>query len=141
MAAREAVSSEYGAGGPATTMEVAQRLCPPGQPRRLPPLLREREGEGHPKMVRTGRWKYVYDSTAPAEELYDLEVDPWELTNLALDPAHVQTVSELRRLPWRQRPRRLARLLVPSRRVLAARRLKGRHALTVSEEKKFTQNK
>jgi large subunit ribosomal protein L34 len=27
------------------------------------------------------------------------------------------------------------------RAVLAARRLKGRHALTVSDEKKFTQNK
>ncbi len=101
-AARDAVYSEYGAGGPAITMDIAQRLCPPGQPRRLPPLLREREGEGHPKMVRTGRWKYVYDSTAPAEELYDLETDPWELTNLASDPAHVQAVSELRRrlLDW-----------------------------------------
>lgn len=34
------------------------------------------------RMVRTNRWKYVYSPYA-AEELYDLEQDPFELVNLA----------------------------------------------------------
>ena len=32
----------------------------------------------------------------PAEELYDLEVDPTEERNLAGDPAHAQTLRKLR---------------------------------------------
>jgi hypothetical protein len=32
----------------------------------------------------------------PREELYDRKIDPWELTNLAEDPAHAQTLVELR---------------------------------------------
>jgi arylsulfatase A-like enzyme len=34
------------------------------------------------RMMRTKRWKYVY-SPYVAEELYDLEQDPFELVNLA----------------------------------------------------------
>ncbi len=30
------------------------------------------------------------------DELYDLHADPWELTNLAADPAHTGVVAELR---------------------------------------------
>jgi len=32
----------------------------------------------------------------PAEELYDLEADPWELTNLAADPLRSETLEQLR---------------------------------------------
>jgi uncharacterized sulfatase len=34
--------------------------------------------------------------TRPAEELYDLRADPWELTNVATDPAHAATRDRLR---------------------------------------------
>lgn len=32
----------------------------------------------------------------PREELYDRRTDPWELTNLANDPGHGETLAELR---------------------------------------------
>ena len=100
---RDAVFSEYGAGGPPVTLDAANRLCPPGRPRVSPPLLREREGEGHGKMVFDGRWKYTYDpEPTGGEELYDLQTDPWELNNLAADSEHADTVVRLRRrlLDW-----------------------------------------
>ena len=34
--------------------------------------------------------------TRPAEELYDLKADPWELTNLATAPKHADTLKQLR---------------------------------------------
>jgi arylsulfatase A-like enzyme len=93
--ARQAVVAEYGAGGPPVTMADAERLYPPGTIGPRPPLLRAREGEGHAKMVRTHRWKYVHDVT-DRDELYDLEADPWELTNLAADPRYAGTIAEMR---------------------------------------------
>ncbi len=66
------------------------------------------KGEGvmgvrHPdcKMVRTRKWKYNY-YPAGHEELFDLENDPGEFTNLAGDPAHHATRDEMkaRMMDW-----------------------------------------
>ncbi|MCA9061244.1 MAG: sulfatase-like hydrolase/transferase, partial [Planctomycetaceae bacterium] len=37
-----------------------------------------------------------FDIPRPAEELYDMSTDPWEVRNLASDPAHAQTLQRLR---------------------------------------------
>ena len=47
-------------------------------------------------MVRTKRWKYMYDPTDPVDELYDMGKDPWELTNLALDDNYANIREEMR---------------------------------------------
>ncbi len=66
------------------------------------------KGEGirgirHPdaKMVRTRRWKFVYYPEG-FSELYDLQSDPQEMTNLAADPKHREQVYEMkdRLLHW-----------------------------------------
>jgi arylsulfatase A-like enzyme len=49
------------------------------------------------RMVRDRRWKYVWNATAE-DELYDLETDPGELTNLA---GCSQFAPELKRLRHR----------------------------------------
>ena len=47
--------------------------------------------------VRTARWKYVRYEPPPIvfEELYDLDADPYEMQNLASDPAYADVVTEL----------------------------------------------
>lgn len=49
------------------------------------------------RMVRTRRWKYVWNPTAE-DELYDLETDPAELVNRCGDPACAPQLQALRRL-------------------------------------------
>jgi uncharacterized sulfatase len=51
------------------------------------------------KSVRTDRWHYVqWEDGKSGEMLLDLQNDPFELKNLAADPAYAKTVSELRKL-------------------------------------------
>jgi arylsulfatase A-like enzyme len=66
------------------------------------------KGEGirdirHPdaKMVRTRQWKYIYYPEG-FSELYDLQTDPGEMTNLANDAGHREQVYEMkdRLLHW-----------------------------------------
>ena len=48
--------------------------------------------------VRTERWKYIrYPEINDIEELYDLKNDPYELKNLASDPAHASTLADMKR--------------------------------------------
>jgi uncharacterized sulfatase len=57
------------------------------------------------RSVRTARWRYTeWDDGAKGVELYDHEHDPRELTNLAADPAHADTVKQLKGLLSEMRP-------------------------------------
>ena len=47
--------------------------------------------------LRQGKYKYVRNLVADeVEELYDLEADPGELTNLAVDPARRNLLADYR---------------------------------------------
>jgi arylsulfatase A-like enzyme len=101
---RDAVFAEYGADGPRLQLQDLPRLAAlqregDASPN---PLLRWREAEGRPKMIRQGRYKYIYDPMDEIDELYDLEADPWELTNVARDPDQAAVCVRLRErlLDW-----------------------------------------
>jgi iduronate 2-sulfatase len=54
--------------------------------------------------VRTDRWRYTeWDEGRRGVELYDETSDPGELRNLAADPSHAGTVTELKRVLHRRR--------------------------------------
>jgi uncharacterized sulfatase len=51
------------------------------------------------RTVRTSRWRYIeWDDGKEGVELYDHDRDPHELTNLANDSAHAETVKRLREM-------------------------------------------
>ena len=95
---REAVFAEHGAGGPRILMSDLQKYPDYTEPNPVVyfRLMHARNAEGRPKMIRTDRWKYIYDPMDPVDELYDMEADPWELTNLAGHPSMAATKQELR---------------------------------------------
>jgi arylsulfatase A-like enzyme len=87
-APRDEAFAEYGAGGPALLLADLAALPRPWGRKTLLATLQWREAEGRRKMCRTARFKYVHDAMGgDLDELYDLEADPWELTNRAHDPA------------------------------------------------------
>jgi N-acetylglucosamine-6-sulfatase len=48
--------------------------------------------------VRTDRWKYIhYRDVSGADELYDLEADPYELKNVVGQPGQLQTLRDLQK--------------------------------------------
>jgi arylsulfatase A-like enzyme len=102
----------------ATVMEMAGVPAPHMQGKSLLPILKDPKTEGRkewyyhhdvysrssgkplPKAegVRTERWKYIhYKDTNPVqEELFDLEEDPKETTNLAGNPEYATVLNRLR---------------------------------------------
>jgi len=56
---------------------------------RLRELYANGELVGHPA-------EQFFATPRPQEELYDRSTDPWEMNNLAMDPAHAETLAELR---------------------------------------------
>lgn len=42
------------------------------------------------------RHRRIWETPQPPEELFDLEADPWEIHNLAADPAHAERLAEMR---------------------------------------------
>ena len=108
---RIAAYSEYGTGGPPFTLKLLDKMPVTNGFSTVIDSLWMREAEGRRKMVRTVDWKYVTDpdegpinmdpgtSTArKGDELYDLNSDPWELHNVALDPSNVGVISTMRAL-------------------------------------------
>ncbi|MEM7538987.1 MAG: sulfatase-like hydrolase/transferase [Chloroflexota bacterium] len=93
---RDATFSEYGAGGPAFTLDDLAEMQQPYGRHTLIDTLRWREAEGRRKMVRTREWKYVHDAMGGKDELYDMINDPWELLNVAGDLAYGDVLAEMR---------------------------------------------
>lgn len=93
----EVAFSEYGAGGRRfTASDLAEAEKPYGY-RTIIQSLKWREAAGRRKMVRTAELKYVHDPMGDIDELYDLTADPWELRNLAGDPAYGDKLCEMTR--------------------------------------------
>jgi len=96
-----------------TLVELAGLRAPAAlQGKSLVPLLRQpdaawdrparsvlKRGDIFGRAVRTERWRYVeWDDGKQGSELYDHHWDPGEYVNLAADPAHANTVKNLRAL-------------------------------------------
>lgn len=76
------------------------------QAKSLMPLLRHQSSRVHTfitgmftdtqRMIRDWRWKYVLYPQAGREQLFDLENDPYELTDLSASPAHRNRKGDLK---------------------------------------------
>ncbi|PRY22184.1 choline-sulfatase [Aliiruegeria haliotis] len=104
---RTSVVSEYGAGGPLYRFEDYANDGAPAGIEAIKKTLLRREAEGERAMVRFGRFKFIDDPMGDLDELYDLETDPAETTNLAGKPEHRETrdIGRTHLKAWRRRNR------------------------------------
>ncbi len=72
------------------------RAAAEGTPVREVYIAQTGDAPGQCYMATDGRWKYCYSEMDATEELYDMENDPAELTNLAAEPSQASRKSELR---------------------------------------------
>jgi N-acetylglucosamine-6-sulfatase len=48
--------------------------------------------------IRTERWKFIhYEKLQDMDELYDLQVDPYEMKNLIHDPGSAESLAQLKK--------------------------------------------
>ncbi len=56
-----------------------------------------RRRDRHSYSIRTSRWRYTqWDGGKQGEQLFDMQTDPGETTNLAADPQHAHLIAEFR---------------------------------------------
>ncbi|RMG37523.1 MAG: DUF4976 domain-containing protein [Planctomycetota bacterium] len=80
---------------------LVPQLRDPSAPRAFPAITTHNQGN---HTVRTERWRYIRYADG-SEELYDMQADPHEWTNLAGDRRFSKVIAELRRyLPKVDRP-------------------------------------
>ncbi|MDY0169254.1 MAG: sulfatase-like hydrolase/transferase [Thermoguttaceae bacterium] len=104
-----------------TVCELCEIAIPEGlDARSLVPVLRGEARAIHPhvfgyfrdvqRMIRTDRWKLIHYPQIGKWQLFDLETDPHEIHNLADDPTHAATLTELRAKleAWERQRSRLA---------------------------------
>ena len=73
-------------------------LTDPTQTIKSAAFTQVRRGQFHGFSIRTVRWRYtLWDGGRKGEQLYDMQADPREMTNLASHPELKQTVDELKK--------------------------------------------
>ena len=85
----------YGGGGPDVSLNELRELDNSYGRQALLKTGQKREAAGRRAMIRGQRWKYVHDSMGDLDELYDLQVDPYEHRNLAGQPDYSQIQTKL----------------------------------------------
>lgn len=93
--ARHETFSEYGAGTRLMTRADLTVLATPRGLSAAKASLAWREAEGRRRMIRTRTHKYVTDPMGDLDELYDLQTDPQERTNIAGRAHHVDVQQSL----------------------------------------------
>lgn len=77
--------------------ELSQAVNGPSQAVKEAAFTQVRRGDFDGYSIRTSRWRYtLWDEGRKGEQLYDMQSDVGEMTNLAAEPAHGETVATLK---------------------------------------------